>query len=99
MSRSRKFVPCRKTKNACDVNVPGVVDKQRKYMTVNLSLIVGHIREVESGFSFAWGMVYRVGGMRGWSCMVGEVLKPREDAHQSGLEWCMWCRCKRKGQK
>lgn len=51
------------------MNVPGVVDKQRKYMTVNLSLIVGHIREVESGFSFAWGccVVLKVcGDGRGW---------------------------------
>jgi len=42
MSRSRKF------RKKTPGNVPGVVDKQRKYMTVNLSLIVGHIREVKS---------------------------------------------------
>jgi hypothetical protein len=71
MSRSRKF------RKKTPGNVPaGVVDKQRKYMTVNLSLIVGHIREVKSasfrkGFVLFAGDVCRVGGLRGWSCMSG----------------------------
>jgi hypothetical protein len=39
-----------KSRNADD-DVPGVIDKQGEYMTVNLSLIVGHIRKLEGAFS------------------------------------------------